>query len=338
MEINNSNIMQIGTINVNYSDSAISEIHKLKQYTGAGEKRIFIKTINEPIELDNFFFKNTNGICFISKDDLLIYLRDAYVEYHFPFQQYKYVIKDSYDELLHIVNELPPIINISFNRTYDKGKRYYLVAETKYRKQLHILSDICLPQITKLSFVKIYDKSTKETYIQLRPLFYRNDLTGINHPNYYMSIDDIKLSKEIKTNEINKDKLIDENLIGNERIWQSEWRAKVLEQTLHCAITKCGDDRILIGCHIKPVYICLKEKCGNEINPNNGIMLTPTFHKLFDDGFLSFDDENHLLLSSHISINNYERLNVKNRQRVSILELEPRIEFLNFHRKQIYKG
>ena len=107
---------------------------------------------------------------------------------------------------------------------------------------------------------------------------------------------------------------------------------------MHCAVSKCSEDRILIGCHIKPVTECLKDKCGNEINTKNGIMMTPTYHKLFDDGFLSFDNQNHLLLSTHISSRNYERLSLKNRQTTSILDIEPRIEFLEWHRKMVYKG
>ena len=66
--------------------------------------------------------------------------------------------------------------------------------------------------------------------------------------------------------------------------------------------------------------------------------MTPTYHKLFDDGFLSFDNQNHLLLSTHISSRNYARISIANNQTSSILDLEPRIEFLDWHRKWVFKG
>jgi putative restriction endonuclease len=349
MDLANPNVISLDTITVNYSDSAVSEILKLNQYTGVGEKRIYIRTTTEPSSLDDFFFRFTNGTCFILKDDLLIYLRDAYYEYHYPIQDYKYSIREVYNDLISFVSSLPERINISFTKTHDSRNRYYLVCERAFRENLKVLSDICLPQITKLSFVKFLDTSTKETYIQLRPFFYRTDLTGSNHPNYYKSVGDsevqevVKIIEEVKELELNED--VEDFVISpptssrsNLRPWQSDWKDKVLEDTMHCAISKCSEDRILIGCHIKPVANCLKDNCGNEANPKNGIMMTPTYHKLFDDGFLAFDNQNHLLLSTHISSRNYDRLNLANRQVTSILDLSPRVVFLEWHRKNIFKG
>lgn len=345
MEIAKNNIINIDTVTVNYSDSAVSESLKLNT-KGTGEKRIYIGNTNDPTDFNSFFFKSTNGVCFITRQDLQIYLRDAYYEYNFPTQDYKYEIKKLYNELVSNVSRLPEKLSISFTQTHDRQNRYYLVCERRDRKNLRVLSDICLPQITKLSFVRFIDTNSNETQIQIRPFFYRIDLTGSNHPNYY-------LNSSLEVNEsTNGDPAVQilnpielEEIIGgqtlsrpNLRPWQSIWRNKVLDETMHCAVSKCSDDRILIGCHIKPVANCLSELCGNETNPKNGIMLTPTFHKLFDDGFLSFDSQNHLLLSSHISSRNYERLNLKNNQVTSILDLNPRIEFLNWHRNTIFKG
>jgi putative restriction endonuclease len=351
MEIK-SNSIEIDTITVNYSDSAVSDNLKLNLYTGIGEKRIYIKTVTSPGNLDEFFFRHTNGICYILKDDLFIYLRDAYYEYHFPTQDYKNNIREYYNSLLSMVKSLPEKIEISFTKTHDSRNRYYLVCERAYRDNLRVLSEICLPQITKLSFVRFYDTINHETHIQLRPFFYRTDLTGSNHPNFYQSSftqQDISVissieDESIEVIEVEKPVTIEhieptvKQQRSNDRPWQSDWKNKVLDETMHCAITKCSDDRILIGCHIKPVADCIKEACGNEINSKNGIMLTPTFHKLFDDGFLAFDNQNHLLLSTHISSRNFDRLNIRNNQVTSILDLNPRVEFLEWHRKMVFKG
>jgi putative restriction endonuclease len=350
MEIIENYKIDIDTITVNYSDSAVSENLKLKLYTGVGEKRIYIATSNDCTQLDEFFFRNTNGTCFMLKDDLLIYLRDAYYEYKYPTQDYKEYIGKFYNDLIGMVNNLPDKITISFTKTYDNRNRYYLVCEKEYRSNLNILASICLPQITKLSFVKFIDTTENEIYIQLRPFFFRSDLTGSNHPNFKLSFSDDKILDLKYSNlqtEKYEDELIPETQLvaeddipikASDRPWQVDWKTKLINDTMHCAISKCSEDRILIGCHIKPVAICLKEKCGNEINPKNGIMLVPTFHKLFDDGYLSFDNQNRLLLSSHISVRNYERLNLRNNQVTSILKIEDRIDFLKWHRETIFKG
>jgi putative restriction endonuclease len=350
MELN-TNSIEVDTITVNYSDSAVSDNLKLNLYTGVGEKRIYIRTVFSPGDLDEFFFRNTNGICYINKEDMLIYLRDAYYEYHFPTQNYKNNISLYYNSILSMVRSLPDKIQVSFTKTHDSRNRYYLVCERAYRDRLRVLSEICLPQITKLSFVRIFDPINHQTNILIRPFFFRNDLTGSNHPNFYKSklIQQVTTVIHSKENdftdlvEIDQKHAVvsaDNNIRqrSSDRPWQSDWKNKVWDETMHCAISKCSDDRILIGCHIKPVAECLKESCGNEINPKNGIMLTPTYHKLFDDGFLAFDNQNHLLLSTHISSRNFERLNIRNNQVTSILDLKPRIEFLEWHRKMIFKG
>jgi len=350
MEIKGHSI-EIDTITVNYSDSAVSDNLKLKLYTGIGEKRIYIKTVPSPGNLDEFFFRHTSGVCYILKDDLFIYLRDAYYEYHFPTQDYKNKISDYYNSLQLMVKSLPEKIEISFTKTHDSRNRYYLVCEKAYRENLRVLSEICLPQITKLSFVRFFDTTNHETHIQLRPFFFRTDLTGSNHPNFYKSLDTKESLSIVSTDNNTASDVVEVYNIetptssgekvkqrANDRPWQSDWKNKVLDETMHCAITKCSDDRILIGCHIKPVADCIKESCGNEINSKNGIMLTPTFHKLFDDGFLAFDEQNRLLLSTHISSRNFERLNIRNNQVTSILDLSPRIEFLDWHRRMVFKG
>lgn len=344
----NLNRIDIDTINVNYSESAVSSKLKLNSTTGVGEKRIYITNTKEPSKLDEFFFRNTNGMCFILKDDLLLYLRDAYYEYKYPTQDYKYKIGDDYNNLLSMINSLPEKINISYTKTYDKQRRYYLVSERQTRENLNLLSVICLPRITQLSFVRFIDTTTNETHIQLRPYFFRVDLTGSKHPNFKQSISNEQIKEVVKNiqqfeeqevaNYIEGEIISPSSSRANDRPWQSDWKNKVLEETMHCAVSKLSDDRILIGCHIKSVSDCLKEKCGNEKNTKNGIMMTPTYHKLFDDGFLSFDDQNRILLSTHISSRQYERINLKNLQTSSILDIEPRVIFLKWHRKNVFKG
>ena len=80
--------------------------------------------------------------------------------------------------------------------------------------------------------------------------------------------------------------------------WGPNPRAKALLKKIpYCPVTTVTDDRLLEACHIKP-----RSKCSQieQSDSNNGIMLTPTIHQLFDDGFITFE-EKRIKVSPYIS-------------------------------------
>ena len=76
---------------------------------------------------------------------------------------------------------------------------------------------------------------------------------------------------------------------------------------MFCPITDVNDERLLVASHIKPWAKCSDKE---KIDPNNGFMFTPTYDKLFDRGFISFDDNKRMLVSPWISPMNQKRLNI----------------------------
>jgi hypothetical protein len=54
-----------------------------------------------------------------------------------------------------------------------------------------------------------------------------------------------------------------------------------------------------------------------KIDPKNGIMFTPTYDKLFDRGFISFDEADLMMVSPWISPMNQKRLNIYNGKKVN---------------------
>lgn len=329
---------------VNIVDSAVHDSIKLNSTRGVGERRIYIKTTNNPSELNNFFFEKTSGKFLLFKDDLYKYLRDAYMEYNYPLNDYRENITKHYYEILKDINDAPEVIELYFNQTYDSRNRYYLKAERGYLNNLiKYISKICLPRLTKITFVKYINLDTHEGYINIRPYFFDDSYIRQNHPNFEKAgIDVVNVGEEIKSNElINQREEKQEPIVSiksSYRGWQKNWRDKVLESTLHCAVSKCSEDRAIVACHIKGSAVCIKDSDGNEKNPNNGIMLLPTFHWLFDRGFLTFSNNNKLLLSTHISNNQYNRIGISRNQTTAILNIDNRNNFLEWHRNNIYKG
>lgn len=95
---------------------------------------------------------------------------------------------------------------------------------------------------------------------------------------------------------------------------QGEYRKKLLEQCPFCPITLISDDRLLIASHIKP---WAKSNDFEKTDPYNGFMFTPTIDHLFDRGFITFTDNQEMLLSPFLSKMTYSKLGLSDRKKIS---------------------
>lgn len=125
----------------------------------------------------------------------------------------------------------------------------------------------------------------------------------------------------------------EKNQIIKARIGQGLFRRSLIEDCAYCPITLVNDVNLLIASHIKP----WRNSNNNErINPKNGILLTPTFDKLFDRGIISFSNDRRLIVSNIISLENKQRLNLVDQTIYPMLPINGREEFLEFHRDEIF--
>jgi len=72
------------------------------------------------------------------------------------------------------------------------------------------------------------------------------------------------------------------------RIGQGLFRSRVAEVELSCRVTGIEDERFLIASHIKPWS---KSNNLERLDGNNGLLLTPHIDRLFDKGYLTFEDD-----------------------------------------------
>jgi len=78
------------------------------------------------------------------------------------------------------------------------------------------------------------------------------------------------------------------------RVGQGRFRDDVVRYWSACAVTGCGQPDLLIASHIVP----WKDASNQErLDPFNGLLLTPNLDRLFDRGWISFDDAGGLLRS-----------------------------------------
>jgi len=106
-----------------------------------------------------------------------------------------------------------------------------------------------------------------------------------------------------------------------------------------CPFTKITEVELLIASHIKPYSICIKEGREDQaLDYLNGLALTPTYDKLFDQGYITFKDNGDLVCGTLLSSYTWERLsinpNAKNNLRIYP---EDRQEYLDYHRKNVFQ-
>ncbi len=97
---------------------------------------------------------------------------------------------------------------------------------------------------------------------------------------------EIKLSQDVPPT--------DREQLVRSRIGQGAFRLHVLELEKACRLTGVSDRRFLIASHIKPWKDCSN---AERLDGNNGLMLAPHVDKLFDRGWISFQDNGQLLIS-----------------------------------------
>lgn len=117
------------------------------------------------------------------------------------------------------------------------------------------------------------------------------------------------------------------------RLGQSKFRKNLLisPQKNSCAFTKIKESKLLIAGHIKPWN---KSSNKERLDINNGILLTPTFDKLFDKFLISFDEKGKVIYSEQIENDIWNSLfpTFEKIKDISIIINEHNKEYLDYHR------
>ena len=131
--------------------------------------------------------------------------------------------------------------------------------------------------------------------------------------------------KEISKKTIKKTE--QDNLIKC-RLGQGSFRKNLIEYWGMCSISGFKKIDILIASHIKP----WKNSSDSErLDHFNGLLLIPTLDKLFDRGYISFEDNGKIIISKKLE--NYEVLGVNNKMTINISSRHKK--YLKFHREKI---
>jgi putative restriction endonuclease len=114
---------------------------------------------------------------------------------------------------------------------------------------------------------------------------------------------------------------------------QGTFRKNVKDIERACRITGVDTSDLLIASHIKPWRSC--QSASERLDGNNGLLLTPSIDRLFDKGYISFDDDGNVLISSRLSTDDAIRFGL--RQGYTRRTFSDRQKFyLEYHRKSVF--
>lgn len=120
------------------------------------------------------------------------------------------------------------------------------------------------------------------------------------------------------------------------RIGQSLFRQQLLNYWNNCcSVTECRMPNVLIASHIKPWRDC--NGAGEKLDVMNGLLLIPNLDALFDKGFISFDDNGKIIISSQISEDDQKILGVNEDMVLRKKPNEGHNIYLEYHRKNIFQ-
>ena len=139
--------------------------------------------------------------------------------------------------------------------------------------------------------------------------------------------DDIKEIDNSSESETTKKELIDA------RIGQGKFRSKLIEYWKCCAVTNVSLLSILKASHIKPWAVSTNQE---RLDKFNGLLLSPNLDALFDQGYISFNDDGEIMVSPLIA-NNTDALGINPDMKISKL-CQQHFPFLAFHRNEVFQN
>jgi hypothetical protein len=194
-----------------------------------------------------------------------------------------------------------------------------------------------------------YDGSGLEFYLTQVPLRLAAEINNFLDKTFLELIEKksnqrgVSLSKtDLIENEEIKKIQSDDNLTETEkeslsksRRGQGKFKDDVIRLHKFCMFTKVANTNLLIASHIKP---WAKSNNYERLDEYNGFPLTPTYDKLFDRGFISFNTNGGLLVSSRLKITEQEIFNIKNGSFNLTFLNERQEEYIKYHRENIFKN
>lgn len=297
-----------------------------------GEAKLYIASKDAMREF--YGQEGFHATCFMLKQDLINYLNTLKIEYLNPSQSYRgmenfsTLWQERMNKVIHLQDEI-----ITFevsDQNQIKGPRGYVnSSDMGYQ----LIRELSLPLVSYILVKKLLDKGGSKLYYW--KLFV--DFEAIEQIKSLPTVLAYGKSK-LQAQEVEEaERQIEEKVkaIKKGRDGQQKYREELLAQCPFCPFTMVADDRLLIASHIKPWAVANEKE---RIDPYNGYMLTPTYDRLFDQGFITFTEDRHIHVSNFLSKRTCKQLGLEDGKFIQMLPMDKkRIKYLEYHRQSVFK-
>ncbi len=126
----------------------------------------------------------------------------------------------------------------------------------------------------------------------------------------------------------------DRETIIKARIGQGRYRELLIQKWNSTeSISDYSNPDFMRASHIKPWKNCNNEEC---IDPENGLLLKPDNDFLFDQGYISFNDDGSIIISKMLSKQDVQEFHLSDKTKIKQVTNKMK-EYLSYHREHIFK-
>jgi hypothetical protein len=321
----------LDSVTVGISDSFVENSNKTG--TGNGEAKLYLGQADSADFIDFFGSRGFKLDSRIYKSDLIRFMEEIKPFYFNPPFEYRAgaSLKNKWHERMKLVSELPNELNkftLVDQDQIDPPRCYAKSDEPTY----DFLRSLPLSNLSKLVIVKYVENNSY--FFDFKLVM---DIPQNFNPNNQSQAEEILTLIQFD-NSVDVGREIER--LRKERVGQEKFRANVLKdcgQT--CPFTQIKDASLLIAGHIKP---WAKSTPAEKLDAQNGFAFTPTYDKLFNDGYITFEDNGILIISPLLSKKTREALGIEEGSHVLIPikgnKNERRRKYLEFHRSKVFRN
>ena len=321
----------LDTLEVTIADSFVVSQNKTEE--GHGEAKLYVGQ-RTSASIKDFFGEPGFKVNFqFKKNDLIRFLNEIKPEYLNP--SFNYRNKDDFrslwEERMRLVVSLPEEINFEVeDQDHLAGPRCYLnSSDINYQ----LLRTLPLPNTSRLRILKIKIANRIIYELKLVP-----DFDGYSNKPAEVELAS-ELEKELQTFVPRTPLHTTVEKMVKVRVGQQRFKRDVLNDCGRvCPFTNITDESLLIAGHIKP---WAKSNDEEKLNPKNGLLFTPTFDRMFNNGFITFKDDTKLIISPLVSNTTARLLGIQSNMELPIPLLgnshKGRRDFMEYHRNFVYR-
>ena len=215
---------------------------------------------------------------------------------------------------------------------YESGLRAISKDMLKEGIIIKPLEDMSLPEYEIAVFKILHndffiEKNTRGKRMYSNSLkLYQCFLKQKSDPDAFVELENsINNNKEIQITE--REQLI------KSRIGQGLFRDKVINKYSSCIISGLIDERLLVASHVKPWSVSTNDE---RLDPENGLLLSSLFDRIFDIGLISFENSGKVIFSSSINEFDKSKLGIDSEKLYNIKLTKKLEEHLEYHRDVIF--